>query len=71
MLSLKPSVRMPSGSDVGQNMARMDDIVNAATPPTRRVGAGLICQKNFGPVLALKSVRKSDTETLRYIAVVN
>lgn len=65
MLSLKPSVRMPPGSDVGHEIERMDEIGQAATPPTRGVAAGLICQIFFGPVLALNSVRKSETETLR------
>jgi len=46
-------------------MARRDDIVKAIKPPMARMGAGLILKKNLGPVLALKSVKKSDTDTLR------
>lgn len=66
MLLLKPSVKIPSGSVVGQKIANMDDIVNAVTPPMRRTGAGLApFQKCFGPVLAVNRVRKSDKDTFR------
>ena len=70
MLPFKPSVQIPSGCESGQKIDRMEEIVKAMMPPMRRMAAGLTCQKNLGPVLALKSVKKSDTETLRYIAVV-
>ena len=65
MLPLKPSVQIPSGCESGQKIDKMEEIVKAMMPPMRRMAAGLTCQKNLGPVLALKSVKKSDTETLR------
>ena len=40
-------------------------IPNATPPAIRRTGEGAVVQKKSPPVLALKSVKKSDTETLR------
>ena len=40
-------------------------VPNAMPPAIRRIGEGAVAQKKSPPVLALKSVKKSDTETLR------
>jgi hypothetical protein len=65
MSLLKPSVKMPSGVDRGQNIDKSDERVNAMTPPARRMPAGLIWKKNLSLVLALNSVRKSETDTFK------
>lgn len=65
-----PMVGMPSGLLNGQRHASAVDVVSARAPAPSRIGAGRDVQNHFSPALAEKRVKKSDTETFRYIEVV-
>jgi len=61
----RPSVGMPSGLLMGQKHASAVDASSAKEPAASSTGAGVDVQNHFSPARAEKSVRKSDTETLR------
>ena len=69
-LRSNPKVGIPSGLLMGQKQARNVDVNKAMEPAANNTGAGVDVQNHFSPARAENNVRKSDTDTLRYMDVV-
>lgn len=61
---------MPSGLLKGHIHANTVEVVKAKAPAPSNTGAGRDDQNHCSPALQLNNVKKSDTDTLRYIDVV-